>query len=75
MSIFCSVPSTRPGVRSRSIYFNTYGLVFSCSSLSLLVGFLFFETFAYLGLRRLKYANRVRPETPDEPTTDSSRTT
>ncbi len=28
----------------------------------LLIGFLFFETFAYLGLRRLKYANRVRPE-------------
>ena len=28
---------------------------------SLLLGFLFFETFAYLGLRRLKYANRVRP--------------
>lgn len=27
-----------------------------------LIGFLFFETFAYLGLRRLKYANRVRPE-------------
>jgi hypothetical protein len=25
-------------------------------------GFLFFETFAYLGLRRLKYANRVRPD-------------
>lgn len=29
---------------------------------SFLIGFLFFETFAYLGLRRLKYANRVRPE-------------
>ena len=27
-----------------------------------LAGFLFFETFAYLGLRRCKYANRVRPE-------------
>jgi hypothetical protein len=27
-----------------------------------LIGFLFFEIFAYLGLRRLKYANRVRPE-------------
>ena len=27
----------------------------------LLLGFLFFETFAYLGLRRLKFANRVRP--------------
>jgi hypothetical protein len=28
------------------------------------VGFLFFETFAWLGLRRLKYANRVRPGMP-----------
>ena len=28
----------------------------------LLAGFLFFETFAWLGLRRCKYANRVRPE-------------
>lgn len=27
----------------------------------MLFGFLFFETFAYLGLRRCKYANRVRP--------------
>jgi hypothetical protein len=27
----------------------------------LLAGFLFFETFAWLGLRRLKYANRTRP--------------
>jgi hypothetical protein len=33
----------------------------------LLLGFLFFEIFAYLGLRRLKYANRVRK---DEPVTD-----
>lgn len=31
-------------------------------TMSLLIGFLFFETFAYLGLRRLKYANRVRPD-------------
>jgi hypothetical protein len=29
-----------------------------------LAGFLFFETFAWLGLRRLKYANRVRPDAP-----------
>jgi len=28
-----------------------------------LAGFLFFETFAYLGLRRCKYANRSRPKT------------
>lgn len=34
-----------------------------------LAGFLFFETFAWLGLRRLKYANRVRPhgQTPADP--------
>ena len=31
-----------------------------------ITGFLFFETFAYLGLRRLKYANRVRPESPSQ---------
>lgn len=29
---------------------------------SLIFGFLFFEYFAYLGLRRCKYANRSRPE-------------
>ena len=28
----------------------------------MLIGFLFFETFAWLGLRRCKYANRVRPD-------------
>jgi hypothetical protein len=28
---------------------------------ALIAGFLFFETFAWLGLRRLKYANRARP--------------
>jgi len=30
------------------------------------VGLLAFETFAYLGLRRCKYANRVRPDTPQQ---------
>lgn len=30
-----------------------------------LAGFLFFEVFAYLGLRRLKYANRPRPPSGD----------
>lgn len=36
---------------------------------AMLSGFLFFETFAWLGLRRLKYANRVRPpdQTPADP--------
>jgi hypothetical protein len=32
--------------------------------LAALPGFLFFETFAWLGLRHLKYANRVRPNLP-----------
>jgi len=33
------------------------------------IGFLFFEFFAYLGLRRCKYANRIRPQSdlPNEP--------
>lgn len=35
--------------------------------LGLLVGFLWFETFAYLGLRRLKYANASRPQATDVP--------
>ena len=35
-------------------------------SVSILYGFLFFETFAYLGLRRLKFANRVRPSAAPE---------
>ncbi|MEX0875982.1 MAG: hypothetical protein WD114_00860 [Phycisphaerales bacterium] len=33
----------------------------------LLAGVLIFETFAYLGLRRCKYANRVQPANPNEP--------
>lgn len=44
-------------------------------ALSVLFGFLFFETFAYLGLRRLKFANRVRPQTPGEPASESPRMT
>ncbi len=31
----------------------------------ILPGFLFFEFFAYLGLRRCKYANRIRPQGSD----------
>lgn len=34
--------------------------------LAFVPGFLFFETFAYLGLRRLKFANRVRPSAASE---------
>lgn len=34
----------------------------ACGTLLLLAGFLFFEWFAWLGLRRCKYANRTRPE-------------
>ncbi len=35
--------------------------------ISILAGFLFFETFAYLGLRRCKYANRSRPTDTPKP--------
>ena len=35
--------------------------------LSLVPGFLFFEIFAYLGLRRCKYANRIRPNEKQDP--------
>lgn len=42
---------------------NFFGLgALTFLSLTPLLGFLFFETFAYLGLRRCKYANRVRPD-------------
>lgn len=42
-------------------------LSFLTRVICVLTGFLFFETFAWLGLRRLKYANRVRPEPSGEP--------
>jgi predicted RNA-binding Zn-ribbon protein involved in translation (DUF1610 family) len=35
--------------------------------IGILAGFLFFETFAYLGLRRCKYANRSRPTQTPQP--------
>ena len=41
-------------------------MVISAPWIGFSVGFLFFEVFAYLGLRRLKYANRVRPPTESE---------
>tara|TARA_R110000782_G_scaffold103991_7_gene191558 strand:- start:4540 stop:5304 length:765 start_codon:yes stop_codon:yes gene_type:complete len=37
------------------------GWVWALPLAAALPGFLFFETFAWLGLRRLKYANRTRP--------------
>ncbi len=40
--------------------------------ISLLLGFLFFETFAYLGLRRCKFANRAKAEGTDR-ITDEAR--
>jgi hypothetical protein len=43
--------------------------------LGLVFGFFFFETFAWLGLRRCRFANRVRPETGGEPEPESARTT
>ncbi len=41
-------------------------IVVIANLLSLIPGFLFFEFFAYLGLRRCKYANRVRPDSNPE---------
>ncbi len=41
--------------------------IFLLGFLMIAFGFLFFETFAWLGLRRLKYANRVRPGVPPAP--------
>ncbi len=32
----------------------------------LVAGFLFFETFAWFGLRRCKFANRIRPDSPQQ---------
>ncbi|MEZ6243750.1 MAG: hypothetical protein R3B57_11995 [Phycisphaerales bacterium] len=40
--------------------------VWAIGVLLVIAGFLFFETFAWLGLRRLKYANRARPSTTME---------
>lgn len=45
-----------------------YAANFYISITGVLFGFLFFETFAYLGLRRLKFANRVRPPAASEGT-------
>ena len=47
----------------RWVYFAGWGL----KVLGVLPGFLFFETFAWLGLRRCKFANRARPPEPDAP--------
>jgi len=53
-----------------SVYYPTpawaWTLDIGLYALALLIGFLFFETFAYLGLRRCKYANRVRPGAPQQ---------
>lgn len=43
-----------------------YWVGWSIWGVALLIGFLFFETFAYLGLRRCKYANRVHPESSQQ---------
>lgn len=43
-------------------FFTNYWLLMALT----LPGFLFFETFAYLGLRRCKYANRSRPNPPSD---------
>lgn len=40
--------------------------------LGFLAGFLFFETFAWLGVRRCKFANRARPDEPEQITATAS---
>tara|TARA_R110002072_G_scaffold42064_19_gene118435 strand:- start:18597 stop:19451 length:855 start_codon:yes stop_codon:yes gene_type:complete len=42
-------------------------VVLAATLLSLAPGFLIFELFAYLGLRRCKYANRIRPYKQQDP--------
>ena len=54
--------SESPALNSIATSLLFAGLVFL--AITFIVGFLFFETFAYLGLRRCKYANRVRTESP-----------
>lgn len=79
LSLYCVGQSMFPSEEMFSIPWSSgesisgYELADYYSNLSILFfvlsipGFLFFETFAYLGLRRLKYANRVRPANLDEP--------
>ncbi|HCT43585.1 MAG: hypothetical protein CMJ35_15810 [Phycisphaerae bacterium] len=57
--------SERPYVTGYTLsnYYDNLTVFFFLLSI---LGFLFFETFAYLGLRRLKYANRMRPESPSQ---------
>ena len=40
--------------------------------LGFLAGFLFFETFAWLGVRRCKFANRASPQEPEQTATTAS---
>ncbi|MAY74939.1 MAG: hypothetical protein CMJ31_09555 [Phycisphaerae bacterium] len=49
-------------------------IILAAGVLGMIGGFLFFETFAWLGLRRLKYANRVRPDAPSLPPVSEART-
>jgi len=42
-------------------------VVLAATLLSLIPGFLIFEMFAYIGLRRCKYANRIRPYKQQDP--------
>ena len=51
----------------QQVYRNATGILIPGFLLGLIVGLLIFETFAYLGLRRCKYANRIRPSDPDRP--------
>jgi hypothetical protein len=46
----------------------------SLALLGFLAGFLFFETFAWLGIRRCKFANRARPPQESNETADGAAT-
>ena len=63
--VVCGASVAALGLGSMAWYFRTGDVLPASvywSGLAIFIfGFLFFETFAWLGLRRLKYANRVRP--------------
>ena len=58
-------PYSEDGIRIISE--STLWVALILASVIVLFGFLFFETFAYLGLRRCKYANRPRPSQHPKP--------
>ncbi|MFT5424249.1 MAG: hypothetical protein ACI89L_002043 [Phycisphaerales bacterium] len=52
----------------RNLHIQRYQYSFGVGFLlAMLPGFLFFETYAYLGLRRCKFANTLRPDDAKSP--------